>query len=166
LSIGGAIALQLLLEHTEIFPAAVLIGTGARLRVLPEILQMISEDYPSYLSLIDQMSAAETTDRGLLRPFTEAAARCSPQVARRDFTACDRFDVMDRLGEIQQPVLVVVGTEDRLTPPKYADFLQRNLARTRRADVPAAGHLAPLEQPDAVNRILSEFLLGLTPAEK
>lgn len=46
LSLGGAIALQMLLDYPEALAGAVLIGTGARLRVRPEIFDRITRDYP------------------------------------------------------------------------------------------------------------------------
>ena len=157
LSLGGGIALQLLLDHPERFAAGILIGTGARLRVMPAILEGIERDYEAHLAGMD-IAASPRTDRELLRPIKESNARCSAEVALGDFLACDAFDVMERLGEIEVPVLVVCGEDDRLTPPKYADFLEKSIRNARRARVADAGHLAPAEKPAEVNRAIVDFL--------
>jgi pimeloyl-ACP methyl ester carboxylesterase len=78
-----------------------------------------------------------------------------------DFRACDRFDVMARLGEIRLPALVVVGEDDRLTPPRYAELLARGIAGARLSRIPRAGHYVSLEQPEAVNHAIGNFLADL-----
>jgi 3-oxoadipate enol-lactonase len=71
---------------------------------------------------------------------------------------------MARLGEIRLPSLVVVGGEDRLTPPKYSDYLARSLADAKLEVIERAGHFVSLEQPDAVNRAVRDFLGRLGPS--
>ena len=161
LSIGGAIVLQILLDHADAVVAAGLINTGARLRVLPEIFDAIENDYAGFLDLVGVMGASPKTDRSLLAPLFEDTRSCPPVVTAGDFRACDHFDVMARLAEIQVPVLVVSADDDRLTPPKYSDFLEKNIPRTSRAHIRDAGHLAPLEQPAHMNAAITGFLADL-----
>ena len=52
------------------------------------------------------------------------------------------------------PTLVVVGAEDQLTPPKDAEAIAKAIPGARLAVIPHAGHLAPLEQPEAFNEHL------------
>jgi pimeloyl-ACP methyl ester carboxylesterase len=157
LSLGGGIALQLLLDHPGRFEAGILIGTGARLRVMPAILEGIERDYQAHLAGL-HLAASPRTDLEVLKPILESNARCSAEVALGDFLACDAFDVMQHLGEIDVPVLIVCGEDDKLTPPKYADFLEKNIRHARRAHIADAGHLAPAEKPAEVNRTIVEFL--------
>jgi pimeloyl-ACP methyl ester carboxylesterase len=65
---------------------------------------------------------------------------------------------MARLGELRAPALVVCGTEDRLTPPKYSAFLADRIAGARLVLVPGAGHLVMLEAPAAVAGAIGELL--------
>jgi pimeloyl-ACP methyl ester carboxylesterase len=160
LSIGGAIVLQLILDRAELFPAAILCCTGARLRVRPAILEDIVNDYDHFARDLDLM-CAESTDRRRLDPIVEATLHCRPAVTLNDYKACDRFDVMDRLSEIFRPVMVVSGAEDKLTPPKYADYLEKQIFHVQRVHIAAAGHLLPLEQPEALNAAIGDFLHGL-----
>jgi pimeloyl-ACP methyl ester carboxylesterase len=164
LSIGGAIVLQLLLDYPELFPAGILCCTGARLRVLPAILETIVNDYSGFVDMLGTFGAAADTDPACLAPIVEATRNCPPAVTLNDFKACDRFDVIERLNEIFRPVLIVSGSEDRLTPPKYADFLEANIFEAERVHLAAAGHLLPLEQPDALNEAIGGFLKGISSA--
>ena len=158
LSMGGAITQQLLLDHPEACCAGILIGTGARLRVMPVILKTIEENFSAYIDSFLTFAASEKTDPKRLRPISEATARCNPQVALADFKACDAFDVMDRLPSIDAPVLVITSEEDKLTPPKYGIFLEQKIKRASRVHIQDAGHLAPAEKPEEVNGAIAAFL--------
>jgi pimeloyl-ACP methyl ester carboxylesterase len=78
-----------------------------------------------------------------------------------DFLACDRFDAMATIGTVRAPTLVVVGGDDRLTPPKYARYLAGAIPGAQLVEVADAGHFPQLEQPDVVNAALRAFLRGL-----
>ena len=162
LSIGGAICLQLLLDIPGELHAGILVGTGARLRVSPAIFKAIARDYPAFVRTLPDSAASPQTPPDRLTALLEATARTPPAATVGDFRACDRFDVMVRLGEITRPVLVVSAEHDRLTPPKYADHLVQHILGARRAHLRAAGHLMPLEQPAAFNDAVRAFLVELT----
>jgi pimeloyl-ACP methyl ester carboxylesterase len=81
-----------------------------------------------------------------------------PEVRLKDLLACDRFDIMDRLGEIDIPTLVICGTEDIMTPPKYSHFLADNMPKARAIIIPGGSHMVYVEKPEEVNRAIDEFL--------
>jgi len=161
LSMGGAVALALLLTHPEVFKAAVLMHTGARLKVFPFIFETIEKDYAQYLDLAVDFLTAETSDRAKIKTMMKAIAVTEADVALKDFTACDRFDVMDRLGGITAKVLVVTGDADMITPPKYGVYLHQHIPGSSLQAIAGAGHLSPLEKPEAVNAILQRFVREL-----
>jgi len=70
----------------------------------------------------------------------------------------DRSDSRDLLGSITVPVLALGGAEDALTPPPVMAAMAAAIPGARFVEVAAAAHLAPLEQPLAVNRAVGEFL--------
>jgi pimeloyl-ACP methyl ester carboxylesterase len=64
-----------------------------------------------------------------------------------------------RIHRITAPTLVVWGAEDRLVPPVYADeFLKRLPPGARLETVERGGHAPQAEQPEAVARVVREFL--------
>jgi pimeloyl-ACP methyl ester carboxylesterase len=94
----------------------------------------------------------------VIQAFRDDLQKCDPQVTFGDFEACNRFDVMDRLAQISVPVMVISAQDDKLTPPKYADFLESAISNTTRAHISDAGHIAPLEKPREINQAIIEFL--------
>jgi pimeloyl-ACP methyl ester carboxylesterase len=158
LSMGGAITQQLLLDYGARFRAGIIVSSGARLRVLPSLLETIASDFPAYVRMIDRLGFSPKTPDALKRPFLEDSLKARPEVALGDFRACDRFDVMQRLGAVTAPVLVISAEDDRLTPPAYAEFLATRMPVTTRAHIPEAGHFVPLEKPREVNAAIIGFL--------
>jgi pimeloyl-ACP methyl ester carboxylesterase len=158
LSMGGAIVLQLLIDSQDMLTAGILLGTGARLKVAPEIFEVLEKDYSDYLVMISEFIASKTTDSEIIRRFREETARCSPEVILRDFHACNRFDVMQYIGSITLPVLVVSAEDDQLTPTKYGEFLKNNIPGASGAHIMDAGHILPMEKPEALNRAITNFL--------
>lgn len=161
LSMGGAITLQLLIDRRDHFEAGILVNSGARLRVLPAIFEMIEKDYAGYVRSLPLVAASPKTNRALLDGLLADNAACRPAVVAGDFRACDGFDCMARLGEITVPVLVLSAEDDRLSPPKYAAYLAASIEGARRVHIMDAGHLSPVERPDAVNDAIRTFLASL-----
>jgi pimeloyl-ACP methyl ester carboxylesterase len=79
-----------------------------------------------------------------------------------DFLACDKFDIMDRVHEIKLPALVICGELDVMTPVKYANYLGARIANSKVEIVPQAGHFALAEKPEAVNKVIEDFLTGIS----
>ena len=73
-------------------------------------------------------------------------------------TLRDRPDSRDTLPTIDVPVLVGVGTEDRLTPPSDSEEMVAALPNARFLRIEGAGHLSPLERPDEVGVAVAAFL--------
>ena len=158
LSMGGAIVQQLLLDFADRFKAGILIGTGARLKVLPAIFEAIEKDYSGFVEMICKLASSEKTDASASRHFRDDLIKCKPEVTYGDFKACNAFNAIERLHEINLPVLVISAEDDQLTPPKYAGFLEDGIANAARKHINDAGHIAPMEKPHEVNQAILEFL--------
>jgi pimeloyl-ACP methyl ester carboxylesterase len=63
-----------------------------------------------------------------------------------------------RMHRIRVPTLVVWGKEDRIVPPVYAEEFVRRIPGARAEIVDQAGHAPHLERPDAVARLVRDFL--------
>lgn len=66
---------------------------------------------------------------------------------------------VDRLPELDVPTLILHGADDPLIPIAVAERASRLLRHAQIEIIPDCGHLAPLDQPEAVTRALSDFLL-------
>lgn len=157
-SMGGAIVQRFALNHTSTAEGLVLVGTGARLRVLPRILEGLLSDFDSTVDMLLGYAYAEDAPSQLVESDKREWLANPPEVIHGDFLACDNFDVMERLGEIRCPTLVLCGEDDLLTPAKYGRYLEENIPNATLNIVPGAGHMVMLEQPEQVNRAIEEFL--------
>ncbi len=158
LSMGGAITLHLLINSGIKFKAGIIINSGARLRVMPAIFEMINSNYSGYTSSLPMMGASAKTDLTLLKDITNDAEKSRPEVVFKDFTACNTFDITERLNEINIPVLVLTAEEDKLTPQKQGKFLADHIAGSSYVNISEAGHFSPVEKPDEVNDAILKFV--------
>lgn len=65
-----------------------------------------------------------------------------------------------RVHRVAAPTLIVWGKEDGLTKPLYADDFKRLIPGSRVEMVANAAHMAPMEQPDAVAKLVRGFIKG------
>ncbi len=158
LSMGGAITQQCLLDYAGIFRAGILLSTGAKLKVMPAIFEKIETDFQGYLQLLEQFAVSPQTDLKKLSRIMEDNARREPQVVLDDFRACDAFDVRDRLSEIKAPVLIITAEDDKLTPPKYGEYLESAIPNARRVHIEGAGHLVAAEKSEQVIKVIDSFI--------
>ncbi len=85
--------------------------------------------------------------------------QADPRAYRAAMRALARFNVTNRLGEIQQPTLVITGEEDTTIPPKTQRVLAQNIPHARQVVIPQAGHAVIADHPAAFNQALLSFLL-------
>ncbi|WP_135830045.1 alpha/beta fold hydrolase [Halorussus halobius] len=158
-SLGGAVALQLALERDHALDALVLAGTGPKLPVLADLRRWLAEEFDRAVEFLHGPDRLfHDADARYRRLSTETMREVGQAVTRRDFETSHRFDVRDRLDEISVPTLAVVGEHDKLTPPDYHERLADGIPDGRYREIPDAAHLAMLEEPEAFNAALREFL--------
>jgi len=163
-SMGGAIALEIALRRPENIAGLVLVATGARLKVNPALIELAGKNYESAVDHIAAAAWGPNAPAGLVKRGTQLMLSCDPAAVQMDFAACDGFDVMSRLDGITIPTLVLIGTEDRLTPPKYGRYLAGQIAQSELVSFSGAGHMLALEQPDEVAATISDFVHRRLPA--
>ncbi len=159
-SMGGAIALTLGLEHNDQVAGLGLVGTGARLRVAPQILEATASQtgFDNAVKMITQWAFGPNADPRLKILAEERMAETRPSVLHGDFVGCDLFNQMEEVQNIQRPTLVVCGEEDKLTPSRYSKYLAETIPGAQLKLIPDAGHMVMLERPSAVAKALGEFL--------
>ena len=68
------------------------------------------------------------------------------------------FNVTEKLSSITTPVLILTAEDDKLTLPKYGSYMKEHITNASIAEIKDAGHLSPIEQPEAFNRAVIEYL--------
>jgi len=157
-SMGGAIAQQFALSFPARTAGLILVATGAKLRVTPQILNSILTDTEATLDLVTRFAWGPNAPEPMVQLGRAQMAKTPPEVIAGDYAACDAFDVRERLGQITAPTLVVGGTADQMTPLKYAEFLAEKIPGAKLARIEGAGHMVMLEQPELVAQHVEQFL--------
>lgn len=160
-SLGSAIVQTLALRQPTWLEAIVLVGAGARLKVLPALLDQLETDFPAAVELLCGALFGPRAPAELTAAERRRFLSVDWRLIRADLLACNRFDIMQRLGEIAVPTLVVTGAEDVMTPVKYGQFLKDNIPGARLVIIPAAGHMVAREQPAAFTQAVAQFLAAL-----
>jgi 3-oxoadipate enol-lactonase len=72
--------------------------------------------------------------------------------------AITRLAFMDRLSEIKLPTLLICGAQDLGTPISGMREMEKRIAGSRYVEIDPAGHLSNIENPEAFDSALAEFL--------
>jgi pimeloyl-ACP methyl ester carboxylesterase len=94
--------------------------------------------------------------------FERMLIACPPDVRANVGIAMSELELHDTLPRLDIPTAVIAGDKDRLTPPSHARRIAEMLPKLERLTVlEDTGHMAPLERPSAVTRILLELATNL-----
>ncbi len=69
-----------------------------------------------------------------------------------------RTDTTESLSKIDIPVLIICGSEDKLSPPDVMKSIADKIPNANFLLVEGAGHMTPIENPQAVNSAIRDFL--------
>jgi pimeloyl-ACP methyl ester carboxylesterase len=168
ISMGGAIALAFALKYPKKVSGLVLLGSGAKLRVSPTILESLGNPklFASAVDMITENCFSSNVPPRLKELSKETMLGMRPPVLLGDYLACNQFDVTDQLTEINMKTLIICGAEDKMTPLKYSQVLHDSIAGSQLEVVNRAGHMVMTEQPQVVADRLVTFISGLAPRAK
>lgn len=171
-SMGGYILLSLLNHHPELVSASLFFDTRAdadlpeaRQARLDSIQRITSGDIDGFFDASLTRMLRKKPD-----PAIKSRARAIMQrqpaatVIAAQLAMARRRSHTHLLPEITVPTMIVVGAEDVITPPSVALNMQSHMPHAMVVQVVNAGHLAVLEQADAVNGHLAAFLATVRPA--
>lgn len=161
LSMGGAIVQQCALDYGGMFRAIVLSSTGAKLKVMPEIFQLIDNKFDAYLEVFPKFAFGPDVSAVIIEQTIEELKKIDRKVIYNDFIACDRFNLIERVKDINLPCLIIVGSLDKLTPPKYSLYLNEQIKGSKLVQIEGAGHIVNLEKPKEFNQAIEEFIKEL-----
>ncbi|MEM8605618.1 MAG: alpha/beta hydrolase [Myxococcota bacterium] len=162
-SLGGAVTIELALRGgASQLAGIVLLATGARLRVHPTILQL----FERLAATGEPAGSSPGLTEGDADPDVvtelEGNLRLTPSsTGLVDWRSANQFDRLHEISQISVPTLVVGGTADALTPPKYAEFMHTHIPNARLHLLEGAGHMFVMERADAVAGFIRDFIVRL-----
>lgn len=167
-SLGGFTILRGALLRPERVKGLILVDTSAR-EENPDVLPQ----YEAFLQVALQDGVSEDLAGMLFPIFFSATFAARPEAEpwlkkmlavdvnstlAMTRAVLDRDSVIDRLGEVRCPTIVIHGEEDLALPIDRAEELSRGIAGATLVRVPGAGHATPTERPDVVTPAIREFL--------
>jgi pimeloyl-ACP methyl ester carboxylesterase len=160
-STGGAIALQLALEHPELIDSLVLIDSGPNMRAhgdVDAIIQRMEESWgPELFGAILDRSFESALDPAVRARFLEYANQVDPRAALDVLTSQRATDFEQRLATITCPVVVIHGAKDPTRSVAQAEEFAAGF-RAAPLHVLPCGHSPMFELPDATARIIQAIL--------
>jgi len=108
-------------------------------------------------------SVAQHTKPNLVRQVRSTIERTTVSgITGALMAMAERPDSVPLLAQIACPVLVITGELDGPTPPADGKIMAERIPGARLEIIPRAGHLSNLEEPEAFNRTLLDFLDGMS----
>jgi pimeloyl-ACP methyl ester carboxylesterase len=168
LSMGGGIALQMIdlapqrITRLAILDSSPLADTPESSAHRRELIGLSERGQFSAAAAVLAPLFLGTTHGGAARLqaiVTAMAEETGAEVfIRHEHAQIRRPDARPILARIACPTLVLVGAEDRLTPPPLSIDMAGAITGARLEIVPTCGHLSTLEAPEQVNRVLADWL--------
>lgn len=173
LSMGGYVALSLALHHPDRLSALMLFDTRSdpdtpeiaqRREVLAEAVEGAGSIEPVIAAMLPQLfspiTRAQHPDR--IERIREVMAAQTPRhVAATLRGLAVRPGRTEELPSLAVPTLFLFGRDDEITPPSVGRAMAKRVAGSTFVEVPDAGHLAPIENPEAVRSAVHHFLNSL-----
>jgi pimeloyl-ACP methyl ester carboxylesterase len=180
----GAMSIAAWAEHHDVEArarAAALINTGlgdliAGHRLFGELAKSLNHSWssraflgsrapiPSFSSPLQQAvirycAFGSSATAGDVAFYERMLISCPPDVRAACGVAMSDMDLWHALAKLTVPTLVVAGARDRLTPPAHAQRIANALPHpTGLIELPATGHMSPLERPHEVAAALSRLV--------
>jgi pimeloyl-ACP methyl ester carboxylesterase len=170
LSMGGMTAMRLALAAPQRVAAMALIDSNgdredaikrARYAVMAAIYRgfgMVKAIEPKVLDIMLGRTSRQRDPKLVDEVRAIVATHKKAQLSRAIRAVNGRGTILDRLGAIACPTLVVVGDEDQATPVEKSERLASAIPGARLEIVPELGHLSALEDPAAILGKIEPFL--------
>jgi len=172
LSMGGRIALSYYETHRHRVSSLTLCDTYKGFRHFTKEQQdefirlrkepLLAGKEPSDIApIVAETLIGNPANRSAFDQLVDSMSRLHKESYIKAIEASAQSDHADNLGQITVPTLVVVGSLDRLTPPALARDIADQIPGARLEIIDGAGHLSNIEEAEAFNKVVLDFLQNL-----
>ena len=171
LSMGGFVGMRLAIRYPSLIKSLILLETSAdpeptenlgRYRLLAFIARWVGLRFAAgqVMPIMFGEKFLKDPARAQLRQEMKAALIRNHRVGiTRALTGViERTSIYEDLPKIRVPTLIVVGDQDVATIPAQSERIHAQIAGSRLVVIPGAGHTSTVEEPEAINKVLLEFL--------
>ncbi len=166
LSMGGHISLQTAIRYPERVKGLILIGTPCSNtfnlyeKIAVPINRFFNRLLPLKLSGHLQAKFLSKFNPNNYQYIMEAVSMLSPEAWHRIWSAVTRMESKHDLHKVKCPTLLLIGDHDTLTGRQQL-YMHRQIANSELKVIPNAHHGTNLDNPEAVNQAISEFIAQL-----
>jgi|SRR5579872_4474709 len=173
LSMGGMIAFQMAVDSPEAVRSLTIVNSGPEMILrTPEQQALIAARHEvvrthgmaPLAKVIAGPLFPKPEQDALRQRFEQHVAANDPDAYLASLTAITGWTVADRIAQIRCPVLIV-GSDQDYTPMEWKRAYAAQIPNARMAVLKDSRHVAPLDQPEQLNRIVLDFLGSQAVAE-
>ncbi|MFZ5825246.1 MAG: alpha/beta fold hydrolase [Bacillota bacterium] len=163
-SMGGGVAQQLTVEHPALVERLVLLNSAepAGLQTPPEKyaqIEAMARQPETVKMVLGMMAPTAPKDEFYARVMEESVAKSAGSWIRGGY-ALDRMNLVEQVGSIAVPVLILFGQKDILITPEMMERTHRQIPGSVLEMWPEVGHSANLEDPERFTQRLLAFMEG------
>lgn len=164
-SMGSLVAMSLAARHANKVQKLALLGTSAPMPVADVLLNAALDNDQAAIDMTNTWSHSARGSLGSsqnpgvsnLHIGERLLQQAGAGVFHTDLAACNGFTA-DGLAEVKQPTLVIIGDEDKMTPPRAGLAVADQLPNVQQRRLAGCGHSMLSEQPNQVLDELAAFL--------
>lgn len=171
LSMGGFVGMRLAFRYPELLKKLFLLATSAdpepqeklgRYRLLTFVARYFGLGVVSSQVMPIMFGKKFLTDYSRKSFKSELRARIASNhrvgITRAIKGVIERDGVYEDIKKIKTPTVIIVGDQDIATVPAKSERIHSQISGSKLVIIPGAGHSATLEEPEAVNKAIREFL--------
>jgi pimeloyl-ACP methyl ester carboxylesterase len=164
-SMGGYVALEIMRQAPERVERLALLNTNARpdsaegTENRRRLMALAQKDFPAVIqALLPKLARPENLEK-VSGTITEMALAAGKEAfLRQEEAIIGRIDSRPGLAAIRCPTLVIAARDDQLMPVDILKELADGIPGARLAIVEGSGHMASLERPEEVTKLLRDWL--------
>ena len=164
-SMGSLVAMSLASRYADKVQKQALLGTSAPMPVADVLLDAALDNDQAAIDMTNtwshsargRLGRSENPGLSNLHVGERLLQQAGPGVFHADLAACNGFSA-DVLAQVQQPTLVLIGDEDKMTPPRAGLAVAEKLNNVQQRRLAGCGHSMLSEQPNQVLDELAAFL--------
>ena len=140
----------------------ILAGSSTQFTVAADYLETVKNNFPAAVHASCNAAYAAGNVSSLYDKGYAMLSRNGRDTLYNDLAACSAFDSTVWISSIAVPVLVICGSDDKITPPESSQQLAQLIPEARLKILAGAGHMVMMEEAAEFNEAIKTFILQTT----